>query len=781
MADADMTATLNNLTVLELQQELKKRGLKRSGLKPKLVARLAEHMQNFGDDMQQETTGDDTPQEKSIVEEKKMLDITDPHPYNEEYEQQLVNDANDEPIETHNKKENGDNRFLDIDQRDERATDDAEETENVTNSTHAAETEEVADDSMGSPTFDPVEDDDAARDMAEQLTEPIHTSKDHKRMIEVEEGEEEGDDPQAPLVEEDTAELLQDNVPEENVFDENNREGEVPDADVPYKNDEGNEEEESKMQDKEMEDNDEVLEEDGKDEDLEERHIDQDEGVTEKEHEDKEEEDVREDDEQREEETRDDVEEKCEEGDEDMEGGIDIQPTEEDKDFLEDDAEEEDEEKKPAQKPVTPVLLKKRLSTATDETDEEKKAKRKRRWGNTAESSVTISSDSIKKLIPDVKLDSSAVETLPELDYQEDENEFAEEAEEEKKDADEEISQEEEEGDGERKRKGRRVKVDSAKKIKMGQPDDKGVVVVESDSEARRKSQEAEVVDLEGEERAKSADVRTDSTSQWLFISGLVRPYTINQLKNLLGKTGTIAENGFWINNIKSFCYVKMSTEDEIKATVESLHGKTWPTGSPKTLHVEYALNEVVYASTEGAIGDKPKIVIEIDDKENEAKAAAAAAGRSDAERKKAKQEHQERKKLRETERQEKADRQADRQTDRQADRQERRKERKSMDGKTPDKAQQKEAKRKEEESPAKLLDDLFRKTKATPCIYWLPLTEDQILEREKEEQELEKQKMRRERERLERIERDNNRGRRSSPRRNTSRRRSRSRERGWR
>ena len=37
-----------------------------------------------------------------------------------------------------------------------------------------------------------------------------------------------------------------------------------------------------------------------------------------------------------------------------------------------------------------------------------------------------------------------------------------------------------------------------------------------------------------------------------------------------------------------------MSTEDEIKATVESLHGKTWPTGSPKTLHVEYALNEVV-------------------------------------------------------------------------------------------------------------------------------------------------------------------------------------------
>ena len=31
------------------------------------------------------------------------------------------------------------------------------------------------------------------------------------------------------------------------------------------------------------------------------------------------------------------------------------------------------------------------------------------------------------------------------------------------------------------------------------------------------------------------------------------------------------------------------------------------------------------------------------------------------------------------------------------------------------------------EEPPAKLLDDLFRKTKATPCIYWLPLTAEQV------------------------------------------------------
>lgn len=32
-----------------------------------------------------------------------------------------------------------------------------------------------------------------------------------------------------------------------------------------------------------------------------------------------------------------------------------------------------------------------------------------------------------------------------------------------------------------------------------------------------------------------------------------------------------------------------------------------------------------------------------------------------------------------------------------------------------------------QEEPPAKLLDDLFRKTKAAPCIYWLPLTDSQV------------------------------------------------------
>lgn len=33
----------------------------------------------------------------------------------------------------------------------------------------------------------------------------------------------------------------------------------------------------------------------------------------------------------------------------------------------------------------------------------------------------------------------------------------------------------------------------------------------------------------------------------------------------------------------------------------------------------------------------------------------------------------------------------------------------------------------KGDEPPAKLLDDLFLKTKTAPCIYWLPHTEEQV------------------------------------------------------
>lgn len=47
-----------------------------------------------------------------------------------------------------------------------------------------------------------------------------------------------------------------------------------------------------------------------------------------------------------------------------------------------------------------------------------------------------------------------------------------------------------------------------------------------------------------------------------LYITNLVRPFTVLQLKGLLARTGKISENGFWIDKIKSKCYVKYETEE---------------------------------------------------------------------------------------------------------------------------------------------------------------------------------------------------------------------------
>lgn len=44
-------------------------------------------------------------------------------------------------------------------------------------------------------------------------------------------------------------------------------------------------------------------------------------------------------------------------------------------------------------------------------------------------------------------------------------------------------------------------------------------------------------------------------------------------------------------------------------------------------------------------------------------------------------------------------------------------------------------------ESPVNSLEDLFRKTKTIPYIYWLPLNDEQALEREKYRNQLEKER----------------------------------------
>lgn len=95
-------------------------------------------------------------------------------------------------------------------------------------------------------------------------------------------------------------------------------------------------------------------------------------------------------------------------------------------------------------------------------------------------------------------------------------------------------------------------------------------------------------VSKEPETRCVSPAKNVESTV--LFITGLVRPYTIIQLKKLLGVTGD--ENKFWIDKIKSKCYIAYQTIEEATNVRQNLHNLKWPQSSPKILKVEYATLE---------------------------------------------------------------------------------------------------------------------------------------------------------------------------------------------
>lgn len=52
-------------------------------------------------------------------------------------------------------------------------------------------------------------------------------------------------------------------------------------------------------------------------------------------------------------------------------------------------------------------------------------------------------------------------------------------------------------------------------------------------------------------------------SSKVIVIWNLVRPFTPNQLRELLLRTGRLAEGGFWLDNIKSTCLAMVSFDDD--------------------------------------------------------------------------------------------------------------------------------------------------------------------------------------------------------------------------
>ncbi|XP_019959990.2 apoptotic chromatin condensation inducer in the nucleus [Paralichthys olivaceus] len=240
--------------------------------------------------------------------------------------------------------------------------------------------------------------------------------------------------------------------------------------------------------------------------------------------------------------------------------------------------------------------------------------------------------------------------------------------------------------------------------------------------------------------------------SNIVHVCNLVRPFTLGQLKELLSRTGTLVEDSFWIDKIKSHCYVTYSCSEEAVATRAALHGVKWPQSNPKVLSVDFCQQDEL---------DFHKGLVTADRTGAEEQGPGSGRGRTSGLPSLLPERDQWAEREREMERRERA--RAEREWDRDKvrefgkpgsekeggprrsrSRERRRKER----GKSKEKKTEKKEKAAED-PPAKLLDDLFRKTKAAPCIYWLPLTDEQFIQREtaRAERAKEREKRRKEQE----------------------------------
>lgn len=328
---------------------------------------------------------------------------------------------------------------------------------------------------------------------------------------------------------------------------------------------------------------------------------------------------------------------------------------------------------------------------------------RKRRWGSrssklTTQKSITISTDILKDIIPDVKP-----------------VEFDEVIEERKHKREREVTE-----------KVYRpilpkIVIDNTENIeKKKDPVDKEKEAKPRDLASNRK---ISIIKDNDSIITRPPSPPRNKQSCILYITNLVRPFTLTQLKNLLQRTGKIVENGFWIDRIKSKCFVQYESEDHAVETRHALHGVTWPVSNPKTLQVDFSTEEAFEKAKTNEEADTVPVskpgTVEDWLREQDTKRERGELEQL-WERKTVTREWD----LGKNEKDK--DKEKVRLEERPVDKRRRR-----SPEKTPEPARK--FKKKEEEAPAKLLDDLFRKTKATPCIYWLPLSAETIAIKEEQ------------------------------------------------
>ncbi|XP_058078751.1 uncharacterized protein LOC131227063 [Magnolia sinica] len=97
-------------------------------------------------------------------------------------------------------------------------------------------------------------------------------------------------------------------------------------------------------------------------------------------------------------------------------------------------------------------------------------------------------------------------------------------------------------------------------------------------------------------ERIVPPPQRSPTTS--LRIDNFLRPFTLKAIQELLSKTGTVCS--FWMDEIKTHCYVTYSSVEEAVATRDALYNSQWPMNGGRLLIVEFVDPGDVKVKVEG-------------------------------------------------------------------------------------------------------------------------------------------------------------------------------------
>ncbi|CAI4225222.1 unnamed protein product [Auanema sp. JU1783] len=220
-----------------------------------------------------------------------------------------------------------------------------------------------------------------------------------------------------------------------------------------------------------------------------------------------------------------------------------------------------------------------------------------------------------------------------------------------------------------------------------------------------------------------------------LHIRGLVRPFTDRQLKTEICQHGGEIVD-FWIDKIKSHCFIKMASSEQANAVREIMHETTWPQSSPKLLSVQFDTDDNMKRHKSGGSDESAGAVsrsTSIDVKDRERHVIGSLPGRNGSLRvtvEAAIRDNQKRdneikeRQGRETKVRDEEKKRSEKKTD---DHENERKRRYSHGSPHRDAVEKKLPRSEKEDVPAKTADSLFMKTKAKPEIYYMPLTEEEV------------------------------------------------------